>query len=219
MSLFHSLTRSRLAIRSQVLVAGAFAFASATALPVNATVVDATAWYDVIGRDLKISNARFTGVGDGNFSSNTAIVRPGSSLNLSFDWSLGGNTSNYSYCPFCIIQSYVAWVQPSQAQDSSSGFFSGIVSSDSSARSGSYSWSTTAPSEGGTYYIGSAFSLEFDYLNNVPGRFGAPDSVGPYGTVAPFKVRVDVPGPLPALGLASAVYYRRKLRRRISLRS
>lgn len=219
MSTSNSSIHSRLAVYSQMVAAGALAFTTATALPVQATVVDATAWYDVIGRDLKISNARFTGVGKGSFSANTAIVKPGSSLDLSFDWSLGGNTSNYNYCPGCIIQNYVAWVQPSQTQNSSSGFFSGVVSSDASARSGSYSWSTSAPSESGTYYIGSAFSLEYDYLSNVPGSFGAPDSVGPYGTVAPFKVRVEVPGPLPALGLASAVYYRRKLRRRISLRS
>ena len=191
------------------------ATALAAPMPAQAIDVSPTAWWDVIGRDLKMVNAQFTAVGSGTFSGNTAFVNPGSSLNLSFDWMFGGATSDTSYCPNCVIQNYVAWIQPSQSVDSSAGFMSGVFSSPSDQRSGSFSWVTQAPTEPGTYYIGSAATLDFVFQPNRRGTYGGPTSVGPYGNVAPFKIVVAVPGPIPFLGVASAFAYSRRLRHRV----
>ena len=191
--------------------------ATALAAPMPALAIDVspTAWWDVIGRDLKMDNAQFTSVGSGTFIGNTAFVNPGSPLNLSFDWIFGGATSDTSYCPGCIIQNYVAWIQPSQTVNSSAGSMSGVFSSPSSQSSGSFSWITQAPTEPGTYYIGSAATLDYVFQPDRPGTYGGPTSVGPYGNVAPFKIVVAVPGPIPFLGVASAFAYSRRLRNRV----
>lgn len=186
-----------------------------TSSPVRAFTLSDTVYWDVVGRDLRISNPRFTSVGSGSFDKNVADVTIDSALSLAFNWAFGEDTSNSSYCPTCIIQNYIAWIQPSQTVNSSSGFVSGVFNGWNSG-SGSFSWTTKAPSTAGTYYIGSNFSLQYEFLNNVPGEPGGPTSSGPYGNVVPFKVIVSpAPGPLPLLGMASAFAFSRRLRHRV----
>ena len=191
----------------------------ASSTPAHAFAVSNSVYWDVIGRDLHISNPRFTSVSDGTATGNTAVVGGNSALSLAFDWSFAGDTSDLSYCPGCIIQHYIAWIQPSQTTNSSSGFVSAVFGGPGSARSGTYTWTTQAPSDPGTYYISSNFSLDYNYQNNVPGKFGGPTSLGPYGDLAPFQVTVRAPGPLPLFGLASAFACSRKLRSRVRYRN
>jgi len=160
-----------------------------------------TVWWDVIGRDLRISQPRFTAVSAGSFQQNDAVVAPGSGLNLAFDWSFGGGSSNYDYCSGCVIQNYIAWIQPSQASNSSAGLRSDALWSDSVAASGSFEWSTTAPTTAGTYFIGSAAGLDFQFYPNRQGEAGGLSSSGPYGSVAPFRVTVRDPVGRPSLNL------------------
>lgn len=202
----------RASLTTLVLTSGLVLFGQTS---VHAIAVSDSVYWDVIGRDLHITNPRFTSVSDGVATGNTVIAGKDSSLSLAFDWSFAGDTSDFSYCPGCIIQNYIAWIQPSQSTNSSSGFVSSVFSNPSSAQSGTYTWTTQAPSDPGTYYIASNFTLEYQYQDNVPGRFGGPTSSGPYGELAPFKVVVRVPGPLPLFGLASAFACSRRLRSRV----
>ena len=172
--------------------------------PAGALTLSDPVYWDAIGRDLRIANPRLTSIDSGNINNSAADLTINSEQKLAFDWTFGADTSNSSNCPLCIIQNYIAWIQPSQTVNSSLGFVSGIFNGNSS--SGSFSWTTTAPSTPGTYYTGSNLSLQYNFLDNIPGQPGGPTSSGPYSKVAAFKVVVNpVPGPFPLFGMASAL--------------
>ncbi len=198
-----------------------------TSIPAMADPLSSTVWWNLIGRDLRITNPTFTSVSSGSFSGNSATVTPGSQLSLSFDWNFGAFTSDSKDCPFCIIQQYIAWIQPSQSVNSSAGFVSSIFASLSDAQSGSFTWSTEAPLDPGVYYIGAGGSLDYQFNPNQAGYFGALSDTGPNmpnsltaaDGYAPYMVTVvsplPVPGPLPLFGAVAAFGCSRKLRQRV----
>ncbi len=100
------------------------------------------------GRTITYSNVSLNGGG------NTAIVVPGSTVSIDFDWLYERTTT---YCPDCIVQLY--W---GISGEFSNCFFDQYgYDSDSGSVHGSF----TAPTEPGYYYITQQGSLEFNCIN------------------------------------------------------
>ncbi|MEB3334639.1 MAG: hypothetical protein VKP70_06615 [Cyanobacteriota bacterium] len=136
----------------------------------------------------------FTSVTSGSFSGNSATVTAGSQLSLGFDWNFGAFSANFTSCPYCIIQQYIAWIQPSQPVNSPAGFVSGIFSTFPDAQSGSFTWSTEAPLNPGVYYLGAGGRLDYKFNPNQIGYFGALSDTGPDMQNALTAAQVAPPG-------------------------
>ncbi|OAI14516.1 hypothetical protein A1359_10615 [Methylomonas lenta] len=170
---------------------GLFLLCSSTSSSADTLSSDVT--WSVIGRSVSISQPSFSAVGSGSFSANSATVSSGSSVTLAGSFNI--QEGDTSYCPYCIIQLYTAWISP--AQPGSAGFFSGIIYPGFGSQSGLIlnqefqsppATTLLAPKVPGTYFIGLGSTLDFDYQPNVGGSFGN-DSDGQPG-FAPFQVTV-----------------------------
>ena len=174
-----------------------------------ATSVD----YGNIHGHMTVSDATFTSVGSGTFSGNTAVVKAGSDLSLSFKANIVD--TNNSYCPGCIIQEYLAWTGSALTHGATPGqdnLFSGQIRSNINL--GSETWTTKAPTTPGDYFIGAAGSLQYHYVP-VTGGLGGPGS-----DLASFKVTVAaVPEPeTSAMALVGLLVLSVAARRRCFLR-
>ncbi|QSA96391.1 autotransporter outer membrane beta-barrel domain-containing protein [Methylococcus sp. EFPC2] len=162
--------------------------------------------WSVIGRNITISNPAFTAAGDGTFAGNAATVSSGSSITLTGAYSI--QEGDTSYCPFCVIQLYTAWISPAPAN--SQGFYSGEIFPGFGSLSGVLpAWTSDAPKTPGTYYIGLASTLDFFYHPNMAGAAGA-DAQGIPGA-APYQVTVIpialAPNPSPNTLSTNPGYY------------
>lgn len=179
---------------SLTLIAAATVLTSASAFAVTAaSSVD----YGNIHGYTTISNATIVSVSGGTFSGNEATVTPGATLTLNFDANI--HFVNADYCPGCIIQEYVAWDGTAIGNGASPrqlGLYSGGILSDIGL--GSFTWTTSAPTTPGEYFIGGASTLQYNYVD-VNGSLGV-------NNLASYKVTVAaVPEPesmaLLAVGL------------------
>lgn len=87
--------------------------------------------------------------------SDVLTVAPGASITVSGTWST--TETDTSYCPDCIIQIYLSGLQPLVAQDN---LAQGVGFVDS----GDYTFTFTAPTTPGTYYVGGATTLQFGFI-------------------------------------------------------
>jgi PEP-CTERM motif len=128
-------------------------------------------------------------------------INPGDSFTVSGTWSI--NTTDMNYCPGCVIQVYLAGITPLSGQANLDSF-QGL-----NFDTGTYSQTFTAPTGPGTYYIGGAETLDYQF---------DPVSGGPNGSnLVSYQINVSaVPEPstwaMMILGFAGIgfVAYRRK---------
>jgi hypothetical protein len=185
-----------------------------------AALVSDDVTYDMLHGTFQIKNASILSVSDGSIFENPATVSKGASINLLGDWSLGAVIDD-SNCIDCVIQTYIAWISPAKADGatpSSMGLWSGISNDNgqSGGTSGSFDFTTFAPTIAGDYFIGLAQTLDFGYLDGRQGYTGA-DTANGTSNYASFKVTVvpeSVPEPsviaLLALGFVGIAFSRRR---------
>jgi len=157
-------------------------------------VADVT--YGMLHGTVRFWNSQITSVSAGTFSGNSATVDPGASITVSGNWQIGPVT-NTGYCPGCIIQIYVAWVPDAAASGATprnKGLWSGQTYSTNPnpGASGSYSWTTNAPTQAGVYYIGRGQTLHYSYQWYTQGGYGTSTS-GSISPAASFQIVVPDP--------------------------
>ncbi len=115
------------------------------------------------GRDFTISSFDIDGTGNNN-----TYVAPGATVSVSLDWN---SAYASTYCPGCIQQFYVGL-----GTETTNCLYSG---STSSPRSGTESFTFTAPTTPGVYYFHASSSLQFScilpasYSTSSAGAIGA----------------------------------------------
>jgi len=122
---------------------------------------DAT--HDIFGVDVTVSSVNIAGTG-----SNVAIVNPGSSVSVSFNWHY--HAIGQEYCPNCIVQYYWGLTYTTDPANPSSGSSTPIrfcynmgtwYTASYGDESGSESTSFTAPSNPGVYWFQWGSSLDY----------------------------------------------------------
>lgn len=178
----------------------------------SATTVSTDVGYGYIHGYLEISNAAITGVSSGTFSGNTAVVDAGSSVRMRADWKIVTTKGNGAgYCPGCVIEEYVAWI-PSAGANGATPLNQGLATfldgynSNGVYSSGTFDWTTNAPTVNGTYFVGGGQSLDYYYLPGIEGSTGFLMSNANVTDVASFQVQVGaVPVPAAAWLLGSGL--------------
>ncbi len=159
-----------------------------------AILADTVSW-NVIGREVQIFNPHFSSVGgegqgEGIIHGNSAIVTGGAFVGVAGNYHIQENDT--SYCPGCIIQLYTAWIAPAPA--GSQAFYNGGIPPGFGTQIGvipnNFADSALyAPTEPGVYYIGFAFTLQYQIFPNRQGVFGTLPG-GSVANYAPFRVTV-----------------------------
>jgi hypothetical protein len=158
----------------------------ATSISVGADVT-----YPMLHGSIRISN---TTIQVSNIESTvdglTATVLPGATITFGGSWQVGPGT-DFSFCPGCVIQEYIAWIPPAAANGATPRN-QGLWNSNQQQRgaSGSFSWTTTAPTVPGTYHIGVGESLDFSFLPGVQGLPGWPTGTPTVAGWVSFRVVV-----------------------------
>jgi hypothetical protein len=172
--------------------------------------------YGTLNGTIEYSNVAFKSVSTGTIdpiNSNIAYnVQDGSTVELTGDYTLTETAAEPVFCPGCIVQDYLAFEQPNAvgsagvSQHGGDFFTSGPTPFDVS-----FIFGDNNP-DAGTYYIGDANTLDFQFDPNRPGGPGI-DGVS-------FSAEIVNPTPEPAsllmlgMGLAGiGVGIRRKIAR------
>lgn len=165
---------------------------------------------------VRFTNATVVSVASGVKAGNVAIVPPGTSITVQASYNISASTNPASYtgpgsCPGCFIQQYVAWTPAAVAagagtvnqllwdgQNPEPGFLDTIVG----ATSGTFTFSTTAPTVPGEYYISNGFGLDFGPNPNVASGLGWDLSAGVVGPpiFAGFMISVTSTPPIICAG-------------------
>jgi hypothetical protein len=130
--------------------------------------------YGMLHGTVRFWNTQVVAVSAGTFSGNSATVDPGATITLSgtHQW---GPITDMSYCPGCIIQTYVAWVPPAAA-NGATPFNKGLQSGGNSyytyKPATNFTFTTQAPTVPGTYYIGKGESWDYVYQWWIQGGMG-----------------------------------------------
>ena len=150
----------------------------------------------------EITAPTFTSVSNGSFAGNVATVQPGSSVSLTGNYLINSPDTSTGTA---IFQAYNAFIAPAplgavqQNDPQFGGYWEGIldgsVSTFVGSNPGTFTFTTTAPTTPGTYFIGEAFSYQFNFIPNKIGNFGVDKATG--NAAAPFEV-VVLPPPLMA---------------------
>jgi hypothetical protein len=167
-------------------------FAPSFSLNANDYTNDVT--YGMLHGTVRFWNTAVQSVSDGSFDGNTAVVEPGASVTMTGNWQIGPVT-NTSYCPGCIIQIYVAWVPDAAANGATpynKGLWSGQTynTNPNPGASGSFSWTTQAPTVPGLYYVGRGQTLHYSFQPYAQGGFGHPTGGDPAEEAASFVIQV-----------------------------
>jgi len=139
-------------------------------------------------------NTAIQSVRDGRFSGNTAVVSPGATVQMTGNWEIGPVTDP-GKCPGCNVQIYIAWVPDAAdrgAWPPNQGLWKGMANSvkPNSEPSGSFDWTSQAPTAPGVYYVGRGQTLDFAFKRLTQGEPGAP-TAGP-DTVKAASFRIEV---------------------------
>ena len=130
--------------------------------------------YGILHGTVRFWNTQVTAVSAGTFAGNAALVPPGASVTLTGTMQRGPAT-DMSYCPGCIIQTYVAWVPPAVA-NGASPTNQGIQSDQNTPWSFhgaiNFTWTTAAPTVPGTYYVGEGETWDYVYQPWAQGSMG-----------------------------------------------
>lgn len=163
-----------------------------------------------------VTDARVTAVSNGVRAANTAIVGRGASITVqgTYNIAFSSNPADYTFCPSCFIQEYIAW-SPAAASAgatpvnhglwSGQNFAPGISSTSEGATSGVFTFTTTAPTTAGEYYISVGEGLDFGFNPAVTGQPGFDLSLGVVGSPVynSFLISVVNAPPAPCAGDAN----------------
>lgn len=176
--------------------------ASLSAVAGNADVT-----YYTLHSTVRFYNAAIASVSAGSIDGNDAYVPPSASVRVTGNWQLGPVT-DVSYCPFCIVQSYVAWVAPAPGVSPvNAGLFSMVIwpLNPNPGPAGSYDWTTQAPNADGEYHIGQGGTLDYYYQPWATAGLGFITGSSPAITAASYRIVVD--GTPPDVTYSGALAY------------
>jgi len=136
--------------------------------------------YAVVPGSLRIWNVRIESVEEGSIDGNTAVVAPGATLRLTGNWQFGQEEDPRPW-DGSNLQVYVSWVPDAAERGAwmpSEPLWAGQrrAAHSDPAPGGTFDWTTQAPLEPGTYYIGRGQSTAFYKLRQTEGRLGKPTS-------------------------------------------
>lgn len=198
-------------VQAAVLIAGL-----AMAASVYAETVSTDVTYQTFNGILEISDAAFASVSTGTIDPNNQdiaySVQPGSTVEMTGNYTLteqdGGNPS----CPGCEVQDYLAFLQPAAVGSVGLAFTSGT--GFSTAPTPFDLTMTFNPQDGGDgeYFIGEAVTLQYGFQSNVAGGPGLD------GQSVSFEINNNTPEPASSLMMGTglivfALIARRKLAR------
>ncbi len=151
--------------------------------------------YHTLHSTVRFWNVAIASVGAGTISGNTATVPPGTTIRVTGNWQIGPVT-DVSYCPTCVIQVYVAWLNPAASSGVTpinQGLWSGILSvvNPNPGPGGTFDFTTTAPTVPGDYYIAQGGSLLFNYSPTVQGGPGWVTAGSPPNRWVSFRISVQ----------------------------
>lgn len=159
-----------------------------------------------------ILNAKVVSVSSGVANGNTAVVGPGATITVRADYFiiLSSNPVDYS-CPFCFVQHYLAWNPAAAAEGASpvntllwDGQALGPGSSNTfeGSLSGTVTFTTTAPTTRGDYYIGNTFGFDFGANPAKTALPGFDTSIGVVGPARFHAILISVTSfpPVPCSG-------------------
>lgn len=162
----------------------------------------------VNGRQIQITNAKVTAVSSGVFAGNTATVGLGATITVQGDYVIfpSNNPADFS-CPNCFLQTYIAWTPAAAAAGASpinlglwfglSEFPGDLLLIDGST-SGTFSFTTTAPTTPGFYTIAAGESLDFNFIPNATGVPGYDLAIGVVGSPIYSNFLISVTNAPPA---------------------
>lgn len=167
-----------------------FALASA-----NDTTVLGDVTYGMLHGTIRFWNTTVASTQNGTYSVDTAFVHTGAAVQLKGNWQIGPVT-NTSYCPGCIIEEYVGWISPASANGATprnAGLWIGqtYFPNPNPGQSGTFNWTTHAPTAEGAYYIGSGGSLDYQFDWWIEGGFGRATDNSTTAAAASFMVIAD----------------------------
>lgn len=130
--------------------------------------------YGMLHGTVRLWNTQVVAVSSGTFSGNSATVDPGATITLSgtHQW---GPITDMSYCPGCVIQTYVAWVPPAAANGATpinKGIQSGGNGYYTYKPATNFTFTTQAPTVPGIYYIGKGETWDYVYQPWTQGGMG-----------------------------------------------
>ena len=159
-----------------------------------------------------ILNAKVVSVSSGVANGNTAVVGPGATITVRADYFIvtSNNPADYG-CPFCLIQQYLAWNPAAAAEGASpvntllwegQAFSPGDTSTIQGSLSGVVTFTTTAPTTRGDYYIGNGFGFDFFPNPSVAALPGYDTSIGVVGPARFHAILISVTSfpPVPCSG-------------------
>lgn len=178
------------------------------AAALSSVVSDPDVQYGMLHGSFRLYNSTITAVGTGSFAGNDAFVQPGSTVSVQGNWQVGPVTDP-SYCPGCIIEMYVAWVAPA-ASNGAAPFNQGLwmgqtpFYNPNPSYAGAYSWSPSAPTVEGEYFIGAGGTLDYVFQWWAQGGLGGLTS---NTSVVGASYRVVVDGTAPDITFTGAGAY------------
>ncbi len=150
--------------------------------------------YSVLHSTVRFWNVAVASVSAGTISGNTAVVPPGATIRVTGSWQMGPVT-DVSYCPYCIVQVYVAWVGPAAATATpiNQGLYSNTIwpLNPQPGVSGRIDFTTTAPTAPGEYYLSRGESWDFAYRAWIAGGIGYVTGGATSNQAVSFRIRVQ----------------------------
>ena len=159
------------------------------------TTVLSDVTYGMLHGSIRFWNTTVASTENGTYSADTAFVHTGAAVQLKGNWQIGPVT-NTGYCPYCVIEEYAAWIQPaasSGATPLNTGLWMGGTpfTDPNPGQSGSFDWTTHAPTTEGAYYVGSGGSLDYQFRAWITGGFGRATDGSTTAAAASFMVIAD----------------------------
>ncbi len=151
--------------------------------------------YNMHTGSIRFWNTAIESVSDGTFEGNTAVVAPGAMIQMTGNWQVGPRSN--SECNGCNVQIYVAWVPDAAARGAwppNKGLWQGMAQSvkPNAEPSGTFDWTTEAPTLPGVYYVGRGQTLDFAFKRMTEGKLGALTSNPDSEAAASFMIEVQV---------------------------
>ncbi|MDE3053888.1 MAG: hypothetical protein KGL38_03295 [Gemmatimonadota bacterium] len=165
----------------------------------NDTTVLGDVTYGMLHGSIRYWNTGIAATQNGSHAGDTAFVQPGAAVRLTGNWQIGPVT-NTGYCPGCIIEEYVAWIAPASgngATPRNAGLWIGqtYFPNPNPGASGTFNWTTHAPTAEGAYYVGSGSSLDYQFDWWIEGGFGRATDNSTTAQAASFMVISDGTAP------------------------
>lgn len=150
--------------------------------------------YPIVIGSIRFWDTKIESVSDGRIRGNTAEVTPGAEIRLTGNWAVEPDAESRQ-CGGNNIQLYVAWVSGALLRGAwlpNHPLWKGQNrrACEDPPPSGTFDWSTQAPTEPGVYYIGRGESRNFTFIRSTEGSVGV--ATGGTDDVPAASFRIEV---------------------------